>query len=338
MKKKYFSYIDLFKFIFSICIVALHTEIFYNHINNFSWYIIHGIFRLAVPFFFVISGFFYCNKCLKDEIHVKNITKKYIRRLLSPFIFWLLLGLVISEFRITYQKNIIYTIMLLIKKVLFYPWGALWYISALIVSIAILSFFYKRKKYIEPLIIGSMLYVFALLSNSYYFVIINNHFLKFIIDKYMAFFISSRNGIFVGLLFVSLGGLISLLYNRYKLFSKKTNIIFLILSYIILLIEIKIVKNNIYADDHSLFLFLPIVMFFFCSLLLQIKGKKDYIKLRNMSIIIYFIHRPILSVINLYFNVKLGLLCFIIVCILSIIISFILIKINNKYVKKFTLT
>ena len=49
MKKEY-SMIDIFKFIFAIAVVVLHSKIFSNN-TIISWLITHGILRLAVPFF-----------------------------------------------------------------------------------------------------------------------------------------------------------------------------------------------------------------------------------------------------------------------------------------------
>ena len=51
--------IDIFKMFFCICIICLHTE-FLKYIDidaKISWIIEHWIFRMAVPFFFVTSGY-----------------------------------------------------------------------------------------------------------------------------------------------------------------------------------------------------------------------------------------------------------------------------------------
>ena len=57
--KNGFGYIDIVKFIFSICIIALHTLVLDSFNSDINWYVTHCIFRLAVPFFFVTSGFFF---------------------------------------------------------------------------------------------------------------------------------------------------------------------------------------------------------------------------------------------------------------------------------------
>lgn len=56
MKKNYDS-IDLFKFIFSILIVALHADALYDLSPLANTLICGGIARRGVPFFFVTSTF-----------------------------------------------------------------------------------------------------------------------------------------------------------------------------------------------------------------------------------------------------------------------------------------
>lgn len=326
------GYIDIFKFIFSICIIAIHTDCFIMF-EKFNWYITHMVFRLAVPFFFVCSGYFYTKKVLNNYIDIKNITRSYIKKLTIPFFFWLLVGLIISEYKNTFQNNILYTIYLLFKKIVFYPWGALWYILALIVSIFILSKFYSKKRFIEPVIVGFILYLFALVCNSYYFVI-NNCFLKEIVNKYMNIFISARNGLFVGLLFTSVGGLlykISIKRNEPRIVQESFLFLFF---FILLFIEVTIVRKNIFLDDSSLFLTLPILSFLLVSILLKIKTNRSYLNLRKMSIILYLVHRPILAIFTNYYSFQPGLKSFTYTFLISFLLGVVLIKVNNKYINK----
>ena len=53
--------VDLLKVIFCVFIICLHTEFLENTIgvsSNLTWIIKQYFFRLAVPFFFVTSGYF----------------------------------------------------------------------------------------------------------------------------------------------------------------------------------------------------------------------------------------------------------------------------------------
>ena len=118
------------------------------------------------------------------------------------------------------------------------------------------------------------------------------------------------------------------------MFSKKTNLLFLGLSYVMLLAEITVVRKNVTMDDHSLFLFLPVVAFFLVSLLIQLKGNRNFVVLRKYSIALYLAQRPVLAVLSRYFDIKEGILCFVLGLGITFLVCFILMHINNKYVKK----
>ncbi len=333
--KRDFGYIDIVKFIFSIFIIALHTLVLESFNIDVNWYITHCIFRLVVPFFFVTSGFLYGIKILNNK-EIDVVTNNYIKKLLYPFVFWLLVG-IIPEFVQTFDGNLFLTILNLIRKVFFYPWGALWYILALMVAIFIVSKFYKRSKFTLPIIIGFFLYIFALISNSYYFVIDDINIFKIIVDLYNKIFISSRNGIFVGILFVSIGVFLAKMYRNGNLFSLRKNVILCLVCYLILIFEVTFIRNRAYIEDNSLFVIMPFLMFFFVSILLQISNNKRYTKLRSYSICLYLVHRPVIAYIGLFSNLLYGIKLFIVVVIISFVISYFIIKSKNKYIKLFTI-
>ncbi len=85
MSKQYDS-IDLMKFIFCLCIIGIHTNISSIFPKALQLLIGRGFFRLAVPFFFVCSGFWIGKKYLKQPAELDIIIQKYIFRLLIPLI------------------------------------------------------------------------------------------------------------------------------------------------------------------------------------------------------------------------------------------------------------
>ena len=180
-----------------------------------------------------------------------------------------------------------------------------------------------------PLIIGFILYLFAILSNSYYF-LIEGTWLQTIVDNYLEIFISSRNGLFVGFFYVAIG--------NYLLFKKDTkirnNIIFIIIGMLTLILETALIRNNHYIEDHSLFFSLIIVIPNLVLLLTRISNNKSSKIYRNLSICIYVLHRPILGYLAYFTSISSSLVKFIIVLVLSTAIAYILQKINNKYINK----
>lgn len=77
--KKQAAVVDIFKFLFSICILALHTNIVHNFPVKLQWYITHLIFRLGVPFFFCTSDIFLganYGVTLTVMMYLKNILER----------------------------------------------------------------------------------------------------------------------------------------------------------------------------------------------------------------------------------------------------------------------
>lgn len=87
-RKNNYELIDILKFVCAIFVVMIHTEIMSDTNNTIQWYIMHTILRIAVPFFFIASGFLFGKKYLQDKKKLKENSIKQIKRLIIPFIFW----------------------------------------------------------------------------------------------------------------------------------------------------------------------------------------------------------------------------------------------------------
>lgn len=338
--KNTYSLIDILKIFFAICVVALHTSVFKGS-THIEYLISMGVFRLAVPFFFVASGFLLGIKLFKassKEEGVK-IIKKQVIRLLEVFIFWLLVGSIIYiRDHIVYDGGI--DLIMMCRDILFNPWGALWYVSATIIALLIYIPFYKRNKIITPIIIGAVLYLFGLLCNSYYFVTTENLMMQNIVEKYMDIFFTIRNGLLVGLLYTSLGIYAGNIEARCKSLSHQRYKRYLIISYLIFLVEIFLVRDKAFLDDKAYFITLPFVAFFLVMYAKNFTFNFDTKRLRNYSVGIYFLHPNVKRVVT-FVLVKLCKLPEIPIivfagtllgCIIALSIAY---KLNNKYLNKF---
>ena len=119
--KKNLPLIDISKFIFAIGILGIHTLLFESDKTSI-WLILHCVLRLGVPFFFCASGFFFY-RSLKKNNNNKEVVIKYLKRLLIPFIFWLILNLpvVIHGYRLAGLSAVL-IIHKIIQGIIFYPW------------------------------------------------------------------------------------------------------------------------------------------------------------------------------------------------------------------------
>lgn len=327
--KKY-GYVDVAKLFFALMVVLLHSNAL--EVDNIIVRVFqHSVCQIGVPFFFVSAGFF-----LEQKIRIGGGTylKKYVKRLFIPFIFWLILNYPLKLYSY-YKLGFLKTILLTIRDLVFYPWGAMWYVLALIVASIICCYFYKKDKLNQLFFIGLTLYSFALLCNNYYFLVSNTFFSK-IVEGYLNIAVSARNGIFEGILFVSIGMLIST--KKSKISKVKWNyMLFMnIFFYLILILEIISIKLYGYKDDGSLFItYVFIVPLLFC-LLIKKDTPFDSSIIRNYSSGIYFTHRFILGCLSLLFLLlKISVPNYILFFI-TIAISFVMLKIlylfDNKYI------
>ena len=74
--------IDLFKLLMSICVIAIHTHPLKNCTNQIINLLFSKTVNLAVPFFFLASGFFLAFKMDEPFSSTKNINivKTYLKK------------------------------------------------------------------------------------------------------------------------------------------------------------------------------------------------------------------------------------------------------------------
>ena len=87
MKRNYDA-VDLAKFVLSIFIVALHADALYDVSPLLNTMVCGGIARLGVPFFFVVSAFFFFAKPVTWVG-----TKNYCKRLLTLYAAWFVVSI-----------------------------------------------------------------------------------------------------------------------------------------------------------------------------------------------------------------------------------------------------
>ena len=87
--------IDLFKFISSILIIGIHTNLFVDINDTLNFAVVDIICRLAVPFFAVCSGYFLSKSLAKNEFRAKPI-KKQEWKLIKLYALWTVLYLLYS--------------------------------------------------------------------------------------------------------------------------------------------------------------------------------------------------------------------------------------------------
>lgn len=240
----YYGMVDVLRLVFAILVMMVHTMAFQSVNENLRIATSMGICRLAVPFFFIVSGYF-----LYNRINSPKEPKSTLKRLLILYVSWVfietvtLIPVVLSNLNMPLIK--------VIERFLFIGiTGSLWYISSLIITIFIIAPLLKRDKVVPLLIIGFILYLFGT-SGDTYNGFYENTILNPLIKGYTGIFVLPQIGITESVLFVTLGAAI----NKYKLNEKIKNAGLLSIIFImILLIEAFVLNKTGIAKDANMYL------------------------------------------------------------------------------------
>lgn len=189
-------------------------------------------------------------------------------------------------------------------RLLFYPRGALWYVGACIIGALLLVPFLKAKKLNLALCIGAILYIFLLVCNNYFF-LVNNTRIELLIHFYLKYFLSARNGIFVGFLLLAIGIKCAEIFQNYnKIITTKNMSLMLIPAIFLYVTEVFLIKKfaeGFFREDKGYYIsqliLVPIILFFALTLKLNVPEKVSRL-FRDLSIGIYLLHVPVAFLIN----------------------------------------
>lgn len=303
--KKQYNAIDCAKLFFCLCIIALHCGAQTILPGDMPYLLEKVFFRVSVPFFFVSSGFFLA-KSAKKYSEPRRAFEKYVRRLLFPFIVFGIGNTILEIIKMAIKgMDACFIVSDVVRHVLFYQYGALWYVGACIVGALLLYPFFKKRRINSALFVGAFLYMFALIVNNYYFFAVPFPNFRNLLDGYMQVFVSGRNGLFVGFFFLALG------IKTEEIENSETNLkiekcgILLLFSAIFYVMEIFFIRSKPTMDDGALYIshvFLIPLLILFLSKLKCTLGQRQTVIFRQLSVGMYFIHKIILSSIEIIDN------------------------------------
>lgn len=137
-QRKQYPQLDLMKLIMAVLVVMIHTEPFAIQRGQFLSELYDDILRLAVPFFFMTSGFLLGKKCAgADKNRITAVLGTSIRRNLRLYLLWSLIYLPAAIVGYAQEGTglvsgaIRYVVSLVAVGEHFYSWP-LWYLLAMI--------------------------------------------------------------------------------------------------------------------------------------------------------------------------------------------------------------
>lgn len=297
--RKNYNGIDIAKFILSLSVIALHYSPFGSTDNtllqDFNFIIQKYLTRIAVPFFFIASGFFLYQKISKEKDDNEPV-RSYLGKIFRLYILWSIIYSPIIIYGIFKDdKGIMHSLLRLARDLLFVgSYVQLWYLYALIIAIILISYMLHKK--IKPntiLFISFIFYFIGLFGNSWHVFLLP---LKdtapliwniFHITKKVIY--TTRNGLFMGFFFVSIG--MCFAYNENSIEKKKAIVGFFV-SMIMLAVEVFFLKHYYSFRNGDMFIFLIPASYFLFAYCKQVnlQNKKIFKTLRIMSSLIFYTH------------------------------------------------
>lgn len=328
-KNKTYTGINNVRFIAALLIIAIHTSPLVSYSETGDFILTRIIARLAVPFFFMTSGFFLITRYNYNAEKLGAFVKKTAILYGSSILIYLPVNIYSGYFKMDHLlPNILKDIVF---DGTFYH---LWYLPASIMGAVIAWYLVKKIEYPKALVAASVLYLIGLLGDSYYGMIEQIFVLKnfyALISQVSDF---TRNGIFFAPIFFIVGGLIA--DGRYKIALRK-NIWGFGISFGLLFGEAFVLHNFKLQRHDSMYLFLLPCMYFLFQAILCIKGK-HIVWLKASSLMIYIIHPMMIVVIRLFAKlvhlenllVENSLVHYLMVCVTSIVFSIVITAFWNK--------
>ncbi len=287
---KSYTGIDFFRIAAAFLIIAIHTSPLssYSEVGDFILTRITG--RIAVPFFFMVSGFFLISRYNHNSDRLKVFIKNTILIYGVAIAVYIPLNIYNGYFA---MENLLPNI---IKDIAFDgTLYHLWYLPASIIGAAIAWQFTKRLGLNRAFIITALLYVIGLFGDSYYGIAEKLPIVKNIYAGIFEISDYTRNGIFFVPVFFVLGGIIA---DKYSRISLKSSIVGFVLFFSLMLVEGMVLHDLSIQRHDSMYIMLLPCMYFLFSALTFWKGSRILL-LRTSAMIIYIIHPMVIVLVRL---------------------------------------
>lgn len=301
--------LDILKIFLAVSVIALHAKIFFDVDQKLSFFTVNGIFRVGVPIFLIITGYYF--------LSVNNL-KIWLKRIIFLYMTWMI---IYSYFYMDFSLS-----FLAIAKNLFFiifGYHHLWYLAGTILGGTLL--FYAKN--LSTKVQVSLALIFFLIGVTIQY-LGNFHFLPHKIDSIVNIYTVYRNFLTVCFPFLMLGFLI----HKLELNKKIKNYITPLMCISIALLYLEVYINYYFISMYepldlmfSLFLVCPLIFMYFLNKNITGKGKS----LALFSTALYLIH-PLFQSGLKNFSLN-SVQSFLITIVLSILASIFLILIHRKF-------
>lgn len=317
---KHIPSVDFVKFMMAIFVVAIHTHPYTCIENTNLSFLVSKLISLAVPFFFVASGFFLWRK-IDNAIYADKlqILKRWILRLVKLYVIWTLIYLPFTIYGYVVDGlSSLKALLVFVRNFLFvgenmYSWP-LWYLLAMITAGVIMYFmvYWRFKK--------NYIYAFALLALLLGIIIDNTKGTSDLSLLYFKLFHTTRNGLFVGLPYLIIGAIIAL----NGIITKRS-----------VLIPLLIIGFLLHCCGIVIASYIVAYVLFSLVVCLKINGNSElFVYFRQSSTVIYFSHMIFVAGCTILNLLNSPIELFVVTMILSLLLSLFVVKNwDNKVIR-----
>lgn len=323
-----YNSIDLFKLIMAICVVAIHTHPLEYCNSSIILEIYESVVRLAVPFFFMASGFLMAGRFDDNWESPNNIAvvQSTLNRIVKMYVLWTIIYLPMGIYHyIDEGYSVAGTVLYYVRGFLFvgeqYNSWPLWYLLATIYALLLILLLMKLNvKRTGMLIAGLVCLILSILIT--WFVSYEGNMPQAVSTIQNLLIISIAEGrIFTGAFYIPLG---MALYK--KRLPGVVNAVLLTVGFIL---------NVLFVSDEisSVLIAITSIGLFGLIISMNLKDAPFYSYARKMSTAIYLIHMYIWTgyYMLIYGNKTYGVDSWIVTTIVSAAVASIWLILKNRY-------
>lgn len=347
---KSYGNLDRFRLAAAFMVVAIHISPFGSINKTFDFAITYIVGRIAVPFFFMITGYFVISACIANSF----VLLTFLKKMGIYYFLTILLYLPLNFYGGTFEE--FKTAGDFVTAILFDgTFYHLWYFPAVILGAFLVSLLGKRIQGMVLLVSTVILYSMGLLGDSYYGLASQIPGVASLFDVIFRISSYTRNGIFFAPIFLVLGMIIA---KQKYVMPRNRAIVYFGISITAMLVEGLLLYHYKIQRHTSMYIFLiPCMYFLFQILIGNSQGKRkekqklskaqresgkqkknEEKKLRKAAMLIYILHPLVLVAIRgigkitetTGILVENSLICYLAVCISTFLLARILLFAYDK--------
>lgn len=282
-KGRNYKGIEIFRVVAAFLVIAIHTSPLTTYSQTADFIFTRVIARVAVPFFFMVTGFFVLSK--------GTDVRRFLKKTAIIYAASAALYLPINVYAGHLQS---WDMIDLVQQVFFEgTFYHLWYLPAAILGAWLTWMLMRRLRGGACLAAVAVLYLLGLLGDSYWGLVENVPVISSVYNALFALMGYTRGGLFFAPIFMWLGAQLRYAKPRGAGFE----IAGLIVSFALMLAEALNARAQGWQRHDSMYVLLPAVMYFLFALLFRWKGTVK-MPLGSFSLLVYILHPAVIIVVR----------------------------------------